>query len=202
MTNQQGEEPITEDYRGYAIALTYDQDADDPLTWAKPAERKVWFALKRTRYTLPFEIDANTDDYHSWRELAEAVTGTDGELAGKAYRFVRWHEHGDITVSLVDVDDLGGWDTGCAGVVFGDSLDLISSTFQESKAYIEGDMYRVTITAPDGNKVLDSLGGFHGYEEAVTYARETIDEDVKVTGTARIRQYGRASAPRAQDLHT
>lgn len=191
---------MTEHYRGYTITLEYDQDADNPLMWRTPKERRAWYALRHRRYSLPFEIDANPDDYHAWAELAAAVTAPGGELAGKVYQFVRWYEHSGIAVSLRDDEGGQDWDAGIAGVVFGTTRAAILASFTVWKAYTEGEVYALTITAPDGNEV-DSLCGLYGYDEALGCARWTIDGDAKLTGAARIQRYGRARAPRARELH-
>jgi hypothetical protein len=191
---------MTEHDNGYTIQLEDDEDADNPLDWTTFEERQVWFALRHKRYTLPFEIDADPDEYQSWQELAEAVTGPDGELAGKAYQIVRWHEHSGIAVSLLDTDRSGDWDTGCAGVIFGTSRAAILASFAVWKAYVEGDVYTVRVTAPDGN-VVDQLVGLYGYDEATGCACWIVGADAKLTGVERIWRYGRAHTPRAQELH-
>lgn len=191
---------MTGEYKGYAITLAHDVDADNPLAFTAPEERRTWYALRHRRYALPFEINADTDDYHSWTELARAVTAPDGELAGKVYQFVHWYEHSGTAVSLRDDEGGRDWDAGIAGVVFGDSRAAIRASFAAWKAYVEGDVYLVRVTAPDGNGV-DSLCGLYGYDEAMGCARWAIDADVQLTGTARIRRYGRGHAPRAQELH-
>lgn len=191
---------MTEHYKGYAVTLEYDPGASNPLDWTTPEERHAWYALCHRRHNLPFEIGADTDDYQGWAELAAAVTAPGGELEGKQYRFVRWHEHSGIAVSLLDTDKFAGWDVGCAGVIFGDNLGDIRASFAEWRAYVEGDVYTIRIAAPDGNEV-DSLLGLFGYDEALDCARQFIDADAKLVGAARIRRYGRPHAPRAQKLH-
>lgn len=191
---------MTEHYKGYTVTLEYDQDADNPLDWTTPEERHAWYALRHRRYNVPFEIGADPDDYQGWAELAKAVTAPGGELAGKQYQFVRWYEHSGIAVDLLDTDQFAGWDVGCAGVIFGDALDDIKASFVDWRAYVEGEVYTVRVTAPDGNEV-DSLGGLFGYDEALDGARWIIDGDAELTGVARIRVYGRAHAPRARELH-
>lgn len=188
---------MTEHYNGYTISLAYDQDASNPLTWTTPEERRAWFALRHKRYSLPFEIDADTSDYHSWTELADAYSRTHGDMP---YKFVRWYEHGGIAVSLCDHEGGQDWDAGIAGVIFGNTIASIKASFAVWQAYVEGDVYTLTITAPDGNEV-DSLCGLYGYDEALGCARWAIDADKQLTGAARIRRYGRAHAPRAQELH-
>jgi hypothetical protein len=192
---------MTEHYNGYTIGLAYDdEDVENPLTWMTPEERGTWYTLHHKRYSLPFEIDANPDDYYSWAELAAAVTAPGGELAGKVYQFVRWYEHSGVVVTLRDDEGGWDWDAGIAGVVFGTTRAAILASFAVWKPYVEGEVYALTVTAPDGNEV-DSLCGLYGYDEALGCARWIIDGDSKLTGVARILRYGRAHAPRAQELH-
>lgn len=188
---------MTEQYNGYTVTLAYDQEADDPLTWATPEGRRTWFALRHKRYSLPFEIDADPDDYHSWTELAAAYSRTHGDMP---YKFVRWYEHSGIAVSLQADDGGRDWDAGIAGVIFGNTIASIKASFAVWQAYVAADVYTLTITAPDGTEV-DSLCGLYGYDEALGCARWVIDVDAKLTGVARIRRYGRVHAPRAQEMH-
>jgi len=192
---------MTEQYNGYTITLTYDDgDVQNPLWWTTPEERRAWYALRHRRYSLPFEIDADPDDYDSWTELAAAVTAPGAELAGKVYQFVRWYEHSGTAVSLRDDEGGQDWDAGIAGVVFGTTRAAILASFTVWKAYVECEVYRVRITASDGTEI-DSLCGLYGYEEALGCARWVIDADAKLTGAARIRRYGRECALRAQEFH-
>lgn len=187
---------MTEHYKGYTVTLEYDRDADNPLKWTPPTDRKTWFVLRRRRNNLPCEINVDFDRYQSWTELAGDVS------SGRPYQFVRWHEHGDISVTLQDTEAAasGGWDTCCAGVVIGESVEAIKSSFKMWAAYVAGEMYVLTVTAPDGNEVC-TLGGMYGYGWTMNWARRVIDEDVSLTGVARTQVYGRAQAPRAQELH-
>jgi hypothetical protein len=191
---------MIEYYNGYTITLEYDWDADNPLTWTTPEERRAWYVLRHRRYSLPFEIDADLHDYRSWTELAAAVTAPGGELSGKVYQFVRWYEHSGIATSLRDDEGGQDWDAGIAGVVFGTTRAAILASFAFWKPYVEDDVYTLMITAPDGDEV-DNLGGLYGYDDALDWAHGVIDTDRLLTGTARIRRYGRAHAPRAQELH-
>ena len=185
---------MTEDYKKYRIALAFDPCPEDPLTWTTPEERGAWFVLYHRRYNLPCELHVDFDNYENWTALAEAVSG------GRPYQFVRWYEQGGIAVSLRDAEPGGEWDAGCAGVIFGESPETIRGAFTDWAAYAEGEVYSLTITAPDGNEVLD-VGGAYGYDAALAYAREAVDEDIDLAGVARIRRYGRRHAPRAREVH-
>jgi len=185
---------MTDYYRGYTIRLAYDQDASNPLDWTTPEGRGTWFVLQHRRYALPCEIDVDFDQYESWTELAEGMSH------GRRYQFVRWYEHSGVVVSLRDDEGGQDWDAGIAGVIFGSTAAAIQASFAVWKPYVEGEVYALTITAPDTNEV-DCLVGLYGYDEAMGCARWVIDTDATLSGTARIRHYGRAHAPRAQELH-
>lgn len=172
-------------YSGYSYTVEQDDGySNSPLDWNTPEERGgVYFALSHRRYSLPWEIDAETENYSSWRELAEAVTTKqgaedwcigDGQLDGYNYKFVQWYEHSGISVKLYDTDELGGWDSGCAGVVFGQTDKAIESVFNQWKQYVEGDIWAVTVYDQQGEFV-DALGGIYGYSDAEAEAEAIIN---------------------------
>lgn len=154
--------------------ITYDGDANNnPINWMKPQERGAYFALSHNRYDLAYEIETTTDEFLGWAELAKNVTSKKGELPGYQYKFVRWYEHGGIAVSLVDTDEIGGWNVGCAGVIFGKTQKDIELAFAPYRDYIQGDIYQVTIKNENG-ETLDALGGIYGYDSAVHEADEMM----------------------------
>lgn len=161
-----------------SIEIWQDDNPENPLDWATPDDRqgRVTFALKHNRYDLPFEIDADTDDYNSWTELAEAVTSKGAELAGYNYKFVRWYEHSGISVSLRDDESGRDWDAGIAGVVFAETSDDIDREFQTWAQYIEGEVYGFTIENPRNGEVVDACGGYYGIDDVKSAAEAAADE--------------------------
>jgi hypothetical protein len=192
----------TDDYNGYTISIDYDTETENPLDWTTPTDRlgNVHFALKHNRYDLPFEIDADMDDYNSWTELANAVTAKGGELAGYNFKFVRWYEHSGIAVSLRDNEDGHDWDAGIAGVVFGKTTDDIEAAFDLWKKYVEGDVYMLTVDAPDGITI-ESIGGMFGYDETLEEGQRIADEHAKMSPADRARIYGRVTGDNANVIH-
>lgn len=162
---------------GLEVHIQYDEYADSPIEWAGPEDRagRVTYALKHSGYSLPYEVDADTADFDSWHALAEAVTAKGGELPGFNYKFVRWHEHGGIAVSLRDSDDLHDWDSGCAGVIFGKTTADIEAEFKPYAAYIEGEVYSYYTVNPKSGEVIDSCGGFYGADDVTEAANEAAD---------------------------
>ena len=157
-------------YRGYTLKIDYDEADDNPVNWTSPEDRGATYALKHNRYDLPFELDADLDDFESWTDFAEH-NAPEGQ---PVYKFVRWYEHSGIAVSLRDDESGHDWDAGIAGVIFGESTEAIESTFSEFKHYIEGDIYSVTVEDPDGEFV-DSLGCIYGYEATELEGQYIVD---------------------------
>jgi hypothetical protein len=160
---------------GLTVAIHNDDYPEDPTEWALPSERQVYYALKHNSYRLPWEIDADTADYSSYAELAEAVTGKGGELEGYNYKFVRWYEHSGVSLSLRDGDQYGDWDAGCAGVIFAQTTKEIEANFADYAAYIEGDVYGYIITNPKDGEIIDSCSGFYGYDYVESEANAIAD---------------------------
>lgn len=162
-------------YKDYIITIEYDDNVhESPLDWDTPEERGVYYALDHNRYNLPYELDTRMSGFDSWRELAEAVTGDGGELEGYIYKFVNWYEHSGVSVSLVDDDTRRGWDSGIAGVVFGETYDAIVNQFATYKQYAEGDIYTYVIEDSHGDTI-DALSGIYGDDAALEEAESFID---------------------------
>lgn len=176
------------------IEIWYDIEADNPLDWITPEERRAWYALKKGGHTLPYEITADTNDFESWTELAEAVTGAGGELAGKVYQFVRWYEHGGVAISLRDTETGREWDAGIAGVIFGDTIGDIKSTFVDYAAYVEGEVYGYTMTNPKDGEVVESTSGF--------YSEDEVRRKANRTAAAFQHPHEAAYAKNARELHS
>lgn len=164
----------TTEYKGYTITIEQDEWAgnDSPLEWTTPEERGATFVLYHRQYNLPNELDVDFDEYDGWDELAKANV-PDGQ---PVYRFVRWYEHSGIVVSLSDTSDVGGWDSGCAGVVYGETEEAIEGVFSTWKQYAEGDIWQYLIEDEHGDTI-DSLCGLYGYDYAVEQAKYFIDHE-------------------------
>jgi hypothetical protein len=160
------------DYKGYKITIDQDNfDSESPLDWVTPAERGAWYVMSHRQYNVPNELDVDFGDYDSWHELAEA------EAKGRPYKYVRWYEHTGIAVSLRDDASVNDFDAGIVGVIIGETTQAIEASFAEWKCYIEGEIYRYDITDEFGNDV-DSLGLIYGYDEALTMAKEAVDDHI------------------------
>ena len=157
-------------YRGYTIRIEQDDADDNPVNWTTPEDRGATYALKHNRYDLPFEVEADLDDYNNWTEFAEAEA-PEGQ---PVYKFVRWYEHSGIAVSLRDDESGRDWDAGIVGVIFGTDTDAIEATFSEFQHYVEGTIYSVTVEDPDGEFV-DSLGCIYGYDETELEGQYIVD---------------------------
>ena len=159
-------------YKGCRISISQDEYVDEsPLDWSTPEERGATFVLHHRRYNLPNELDVDFDEYEGWRELA-AANVPEGQ---PVYRYVQWYEHSGVSVSISETPDVGGWDSGCAGVIYGENIDTLNAIFREWKQYIEGDIWSYEIT-DQYDEHIDSLSGIYGYDEAINEAKSFIDE--------------------------
>lgn len=157
-------------YDNHQISIEQDNDTESPLEWTTPSERGATFVLGHNRYDLPNELDVDFDDYTSWSALAGANIPVEQPVA----KFVHWYEHGGIALSLSDTPNEKGWDSGCAGVIYGEDEHAIKDAFLSFKQYIEGDVYQYLIT-DQNHEFIDSLGGIYGYYNALGEAKDFVD---------------------------
>lgn len=167
----------TIEYKGYTIEIEQSEDVESPLQWCTPQERGATFVLKHRGYDLPCEVDINFDDYSSWQEVAQAVSGK------QPFKFVQWYEHSGIAVSLRDSATTSDkWDASIVGIIFGDDDATINSVFNEWKQYIEGDVYDYSIKDGDGDAV-DSLCCIYGYDFTIQEAKDFVNDYTKTRHT-------------------
>lgn len=157
-------------YDNHKISIDQSDYSESPLDWSTASERGATFVLSHNRYDLPNELDVDFDEYSNWGELAKENV-PEGQ---PVYKFVRWYEHSGIAVSLSDSPNVGGWDSGCVGVVYGESEEVLESVFSEWKQYTEGDVWSYLITN-EHDEFVDSLSGIYGYDYAVEEAKSFID---------------------------
>lgn len=159
------------EYKGYFIHIDQSDDTENPLNWTTPEERGAWFVMSHRRYDVPCELDIVFDEFNSYTDLAKNLP----EMKNKPYMFVKWYEHSGITVSLQDNEtNISGFDTGCVGVIFGETTEDIKIAFNDWKAYIEGDIYDYSIT-DDHGELVDSLCCIFGYDNTLDQAKEFVD---------------------------
>ena len=157
-------------YDNHKISINQSDFDESPLDWATASERGATFVLSHRHYNLPNELDVDFEDYSNWHDLAreEAPEGQ------PVHKFVHWYEHGNIAVYLSDTPNVGGWDRGCAGVVYGENEEVLEGVFNTWKQYIEGDVWEYMITN-EHDEFVDRLSGIYGYDYAVEEAKSFID---------------------------
>jgi hypothetical protein len=166
--------------KGYTATLYYDQDAEGPDNWDNLGT--ITYA-KRSSYVLGNKaVDAEED-----AEIAQKVES--GEYIGTpVYAYV--HSGATISTSSFSCP----WDSGRSGWVYVSRADVrkeysckrISKKTREKAErvlrgevktyaqYLEGDVYGIIITDPDGEEV-DSCWGFYGFN----YAKEEAERMLK-----------------------
>jgi len=168
---------------GYTATLYYDTDPDNPKDWSNLGT--ITYA-KRSSYTLGHKgVDADED-----AEIARKVES--GEYIGlPVYAYV----HSGATIKAGYSNPFGcPWDSGRSGWVYVSRADALKETGgtrltkkkreQIEKTlraevnvfaqYLEGDVYGIVITDPDGEQV-DSCWGFYGFD----YAKEEAERMLK-----------------------
>jgi hypothetical protein len=168
---------------GYTATLYYDTDAESPDNWDNLGT--ITYA-KRSHYVLGSKaVDADED-----ADIAQKVES--GEYIGiPVYAYV----HGLSTIRAGYSNPFGcPWDSGRSGWVYvsrADALREVGGTKMSRKKreqierilrgevetfaqYLEGDVYGIVITDPDGEEV-DSCWGFYGFE----YAKEEAERMLK-----------------------
>ena len=161
---------------GYTATLYYDSDPESPADWDNLGT--ITYA-KRSSYTLGYKgVDSDED-----AEIARKVES--GEYIGiPVYAYV----HGQATIRAGYNNPFGcPWDSGRSGWVYvsrADALKEVGGTKMSKKkratierilrgevntfaTYLEGSVYGIVITDPDGEEV-DSVWGVYGFD----YAKE------------------------------
>ena len=95
---------------------------------------------------------------------------------------------------MQDSDNCGGWDSGCAGVIFGKTLESINQEFEPYAAFISGNVYGFNITDARTGDLLDSCWGYYTLEHCQEDAQASA-ESIETPNPAKY-------APIAQELHS
>src|SRR5688572_7308701 len=102
-------------YKGFKIVVEADDFATNPLEWCGPEDRGAMFVMNLRGWDLPNEAGIDFDEFDNWHDVAEKVLKENDRFT--TYKFVRWHEHGGIVVSLRDDAHRDDWDAGTVGVI-------------------------------------------------------------------------------------
>jgi hypothetical protein len=169
--------------KGYTATLYYDSEPESPADWDNLG---VITYNKSSRYVLGYEgVDSDED-----AEIARKVES--GEYIGiPVYAYV----HSGATICAGYRNPFNcEWDSGRSGWVYvsrADALKEVGGTKMSKKkretierilrgqvdtfaTYLEGQVYGIVITDPDGEEV-DSCWGFYGFD----YAKEEAEHMLK-----------------------
>lgn len=189
---------------GFTVEIDYDYDADSP--------RDEWHSCEMVmghrRYDFPNDAGISFDDFGGWREVNEKLLA-DGALVTMRIYMI---DHSGIALSASEwgnpytAFDPGEWDSGQVGIAYvtpenwrechgtewtgsdeqvETAKRMISASVTEYGQYVNGEVYYYTITDPRDGEVVESCGGFIGYEFAEEAAREAAEGftlQVKCTG--------------------
>lgn len=162
----------TENYKGYTIALHYDEDAESPREWDNVFTMACW----HRRYNL--------GDIHNDDSLIPKIRRM--KYAWPLYLY----DHSGITISMGAFSD--PWDSGQVGWIYATVDKLrheLGRNFTPEKAkqmaeaevaeydkYIRGEAYFIEILK-DG-ETIDTVGGYLGAEYAWEEGRSMVDGEI------------------------
>ena len=192
----------TQEHKGYTIELTQDPYPDNPRDWDNLGTMVCW----HPRYILGDEqpkCDPTEYKFEMLPVLMQfAIEDNDNWAMGakwldKNYIMLDLHvyEHGGITMSTGSFSC--PWDSGQVGFIYVSVEDikkeygwkrltrkrrqLIESYLRNEvktyAMYLEGDVWSIRITDPDGNEIED-CSGFYGYSETIDECKKIIDREL------------------------
>lgn len=184
---------------GYSADVSTDEYADNPRKEWDNASKMVCF---HGRYDLGDEShDYRKEDFTSWDGLRKAIVKKERPAAVLPLFLF---DHSGITLSVGSADfercDPQGWDWGQVGWAYvpkrspdlkglgkeeaeREAERLIRSEVAVYAQYLEGDVWCVQIYDPEG-EIVDSCGGYYGYEYALEEAQRMLDDAVESAGVA------------------
>jgi hypothetical protein len=160
------------EHKGLKIDIWHDQDPIDPREWDNMG-KMVCF---HSRYDL--------GDKHTFRDHEHFEEFLLEEKDNIFYLPIYLYDHGGITIKTSPFGC--GWDSGKVGYIYiskrdakhegiADPIKMLEHEVEQYDHYIMGNCYGFTIEDNEG-EMLDSVGGFIGYEEvAIKEAKTNAD---------------------------
>lgn len=176
------------EYKGYTINIHIDECEESPRTSCDNLGRMICF---HTRYALGDNHEMNV-------EGAKGMENSNDIIALPLYLY----DHSGLTMNTTGFSC--PWDSGKVGFIYVTKEDVrkeygwkvISQKRREQiekylrgevetyDNFLTGSVYCYTITDPDGIELVDSCGGFYGYEHEksglMEYAKNAIDCHIKI----------------------
>jgi hypothetical protein len=180
-------------YKGYTIAIDYDQDPQNPREW----DNFGTMVCMHGRYALGDSFKIDNQDLGSWSEVRDYI---ESELGGMVILPLYLYDHSGLSMkvgSYRGIVEHAGWDSGQVGFIFctdGDmvregikDLDqaeaLLRGEVKSYDKYLRGESYTYRITKDEKCEACnhttenfqDSVGGWEEADDAMKEAMQVID---------------------------
>lgn len=184
---------MEETYKNYTIEIEQEEGDCDPRDW----DNTGIMLCSHRRYSLgDQQIDRSImEERSNWDEVEQVIRETYNPVIIMPLYL---YDHSGLSMRTYRHGYHSSWDCGQVGFIIAtkESIEKIHgkvdltpefleklenyliSEVKEYSQYLEGDVYWVRVTDPDGEE-LDSLGGMFGYDETMKEVQDWIDVDLK-----------------------
>lgn len=184
---------MEETYKNYTIEIEQDECDCDPRDW----DNTGIMLCSHRRYSLgDQQIDRSIiEECSNWGEVEQVIRETYNPVIVMPLYL---YDHSGLSMRTYRHGYHSSWDCGQVGFIIATkesiekihgNIDLtpefleklenyLISEVKEYSQYLEGDVYWVRVTDPDGEE-LDSVGGMFGYDDTMKEVRDWIDADLK-----------------------
>lgn len=187
------------EHRRYLLGHDKGKELVKELVRESANYRETWEEEYFQKPTGGWYENKNYLNLDNWRDLTTAA-----EKVGCLVRLVYLYDHSGLAVSLSPFSC--PWDSGIVGIMvwskeqrekyhgkkFRDTakrhaadMQVMESYFSEWAAYIEGDIYCITVTDAETGEHVDSCGGISGWK----YAQEQALKDIFGVDPATLEEY-------------
>lgn len=168
-----------EEYKGYIISIEQEDYVENPREWYDHIGKMICW---HRRYNL--------GDKHYYTDPTDFTD--DIKESENIILPIYLYDHSGISISTSSFHDV--WDSGQVGFIYmtktraenewGDcsleerekrAIKCLESEVEEYDQYLRGDVYCFTISTRRGCSIVDSCGGFYGFDHCIESAKESID---------------------------
>ena len=184
---------MEETYKNYTIEIEQEEGDFDPRDW----DNTGIMLCSHRRYSLGDQQIGRSimEECSNWDEVEQVIRETYNPVIIMPLYL---YDHSGLSMRTYRHGYHSSWDCGQVGFIIATEksiekmhgkVDLtpefleklenyLISEVKEYSQYLEGDVYWVRVTDPDGEE-LDSLGGMFGYDETMKEVQDWIDVDLK-----------------------
>lgn len=179
-------------YRGYTIAIDYDNDPMNPRDW----DNFGTMICLHGRYSLGDIQGLDNQDLHSWTDIHDYI---EKDLGGVIILPLHLYDHSGISIKVGSYRGLTphyGWDTGQVGYIYCTQADIDVAGIDMAKAeeillgeiktydrYLTGQVYTYRITKEStcetcnhtSENFEDSVSGWEDADIAMQEAMQVVD---------------------------